>query len=153
MQAIQNQTPDQVVYRSKFQCEANDCQLIMEAIRRLIEGTWELRDEDLSYAWELLPRVREALSSHIRSEERLLFPNLNAKKRAAHHLDHLCLIEQLKVVQEALESVDSIRFHLALATLVKLLDAHHMVHDSVVAKCEKPDCSCNRENPRLRSLD
>lgn len=144
MQAIQNQAIEQIVYRSKFQCEASDCQLIMEAIRRLIEGTWELRDEDLSYAWELLPRVREALSSHIKSEERLLFPDLNAQERAAHHLDHLCLTEQLKVVQEALESVDSIRFHLAHATLVKLLDVHHREHDSVVARCEKPDCSCNR---------
>lgn len=123
----------QLISRPTYLCRANDCQEIMEGIRRLLEGTWNLHDEDLLYAWELLPRIRESLEDHIQSEERLLFPKIGFKERNAHQLDHLCLMEQLRNASQALVEMNSDRFHLALATLVKLLDVHHREYDAQVS--------------------
>lgn len=135
-----------IACRPEYQCKTQDCQAILESIRRLLEGTWELRDDDLAYAWDLLPKIDLALATHIENEERLLFESLAAQQRAKHQLEHMCLIEQLALVRRALVALDSDRFHIALATLVLLLDAHHREFDDQVAQVERLGCGCRGTN-------
>lgn len=129
-------------YRPRYQCKTKDCQAILESIRRLLEGTWELQDDDLAYAWDLLPRIDAALSTHIENEEELLFDALTPQQRTQHELGHLCLMEQLAQVHAKLVNLDSTGFHIALATLVLLLDSHHREFDDQVAQIEQSGCDC-----------
>lgn len=131
-----------IKYLPKYECQDRDCVAILESLRRLLEGTWELQDEDLEYAWDLLPRVRMALENHIQTEARELFGLLTDRERQQHNLEHLCLKEQLNTVHDALVERDGVRFHTALATLLILLDSHHRDYDARVAELEKTGCEC-----------
>lgn len=129
-------------YRPRYQCKTRDCLAILESIRRLLEGTWELHGDDLDYAWDLLPRIDAALSTHIENEEQLLFKALSPQQRVQHELEHLCLKEQLSLVHAKLVHMDSTGFHIALATLVVLLDSHHREFDNQVVQVEQSGCDC-----------
>ncbi len=120
--------------KAAYQCQSKDCLLIMEAIRRLVEGTWELKDEDRDYTWELLPKVRKALEDHIKFEEGLLMQELSEEECAAHRADHEDLTELLKITQRALENCDSEKFKRSLMELARLLDAHHKEFDDLTTK-------------------
>lgn len=74
----------------------HDCCLIMEAIRRLEEGTWLLKDEDDDYSWYLFPKIRESLNEHVALEEQFLFPKLSSSECRRHSQHHHRFLLQLR---------------------------------------------------------
>ncbi len=120
----------------------HDCDLIVEAIRRLTDGTWMLQDEDLDYAWELFPKIEEALNHHIRIEETIVFPKIDAADRGQHRMEHFCLSEKLREVGEHLERLDAQAFQTALIELQELLAHHHRDFKTEVFDQPSPGACC-----------
>lgn len=102
-----------------------DCELILEAIRRLRDGTWNLELEDLEQAYFLLPTVRAAIADHIEYEERFVFPRLEKAERDAHRTEHAELVSVLWGLDLALRERSAEKFHALLDVLKVLLTLHH----------------------------
>ncbi len=103
----------------------HDCELIMEAVRRLIDGTWRLQDDDQSYSWELFPRVRSSLIEHVTLEEVTVLPKLSPQERERHRLDHRRLLAQLWAVEQALVEMRAETFRGLLRVLQGMIQEHH----------------------------
>ncbi len=132
-------------YISRIQIINYDCGLIMEAIRRLIDGTWLLNDEDRSYSWELFPKVRDSLIEHVRFEEEVVFPTLPLAEQARHRADHRRLQAQLWSVERALTEMKAEYFHDLLGELQVMLYAHHNDFAPVLRDGGACCGSCNAE--------
>lgn len=102
-----------------------DCGLILETVRRLREGTWNLELEDLEQAQFLLPSVAEAVVDHIHFEEKFIFPGISAKERDAHRLEHAELVSVLWSLNLALRARSAEKFHALLDVLSLLLRMHY----------------------------
>ena len=111
-----------------------DCQLILEAISRLKDGTWNLdkQDEDSDWANYLLPKVKEALQEHIEFESRSILPSLPAKESLEHSNDHKKIIELLENLESLLKDNDAAKFQTSLNLLIKTLENHHNVFNSAI---------------------
>jgi len=102
-----------------------DCVLIMEAIRRLRDGTWRLDQEDLDQAQHLIPMVRSAITDHIQFEEKFLFPQLEKSELEAHMREHAEILSVLWGIETSLREQSPERFHAFLDVLRVILDIHH----------------------------
>lgn len=102
-----------------------DCCLIFEAIRRLVDGTCCLQDEEKLCAWDLFGKLKMALNEHIDYEESQVLPKLSAQDRDRHHSEHLKLRELLERSRFALEDTRGDLFRRALTELGLSLRAHH----------------------------
>jgi hypothetical protein len=134
---------------TRFQVITHDCGLIMEAIRRLIDGTWRLNDEDQSYSWELFPKIRDSLIEHIRFEEAVLFPRLSLPEQARHRTDHRRLQAHLWSVERALTEMKAEYFHDLLDELQLMLHEHHKEFAPVLMEGDACCSSCNAEEKIL----
>lgn len=130
---------------SRFQVVDHDCGLIMEAIRRLIDGTWQLNGEDQSYSWELFPKIRDSLIEHVRFEEEVIFPMLSLPEQARHRADHRRLQAQLWSVERALTDMKAEYFHELLGELRLMLHEHHNDFTPVLRDGGACCGSCNAE--------
>lgn len=110
---------------TRLQVINHDCGLIMEAIRRLIDGTWQLRAEDLSYSWELFPKIRSSLKEHVSFEEQIIFPTLPLDERIRHRADHSRLLSILWSAETALIEMQADYFRGLLMELQVMLHEHH----------------------------
>jgi hypothetical protein len=99
--------------------------LILEAVRRLRDGTWNLDLEDLEQAQFLLPSVGAAVADHIQFEEKFVFPGLGASQRDAHRREHAELLSVLWGLDIALRRRSAGEFHALLDVLSVLLRMHH----------------------------
>lgn len=103
----------------------HDCDLILDAIRRLRYGTWDLAGEDLDFAQVLVPQIRDALKDHVRIEELTVFPRLPSEAREAHRAEHHILLALLWSLEQSLLNKEPLHFHSLLDVLNELLDRHH----------------------------
>lgn len=116
-----------------------DCGHILEAIRRLREGTWHLSDEDADWAGFLLPQIRKALQDHIEYESLCVFPDLSEEAIKEHSAEHERIVAVLWALEQSMQAKDSERFHSLLDVLVHELDKHHQefgCHHAVVDHCD-----------------
>lgn len=134
---------------SRFQMINHDCGLIMEAIRRLIDGTWQLNDEDHSCSWELFPRIRDSLIEHVRFEEEVIFPKLSLAEQTRHRADHRRLQAQLWAVERALTEMKAEYFRDLMVELQVMLHGHHDDFAPALMNDRSCDCSCNAEESIL----
>ncbi len=104
---------------------AKDCQLIMEAIRRLIEGTCCLEGDEKVCTWDLFHKTREAVLEHIQFEERWIFPKLAAHERDFHREEHHRLLTALEKARWDFEVSDGEMFRDRLVEFKDLLEQHH----------------------------
>lgn len=102
-----------------------DCALIMDAVRRLREGLWDLKEEDLLVAHHLLPQIKAALKDHIELEEELVFPQLCESERAAHTQEHAELDSVLWALELSLKERAPDALRSLLDVLSDLLERHH----------------------------
>ena len=121
-----------------------DCSLIVEAIRRLKDGTWRLDDEDSEWADHLLPIIQEALIDHIEYENACLLPNLprdSAQEHLSEHARMLALLWSLDQSRTA-RKFDFFRAH--LDSLMILLDGHHEKFGCQTPSSERCNDDCVR---------
>lgn len=102
-----------------------DCGHILEAIRRLRDGTWHLSDEDADWANFLLPQIRKALQDHIEYESLCVFPDLSEDSIREHSAEHERIVAVLWALEHSMQTKDCERFHSLLDVLVHELDKHH----------------------------
>lgn len=117
-----------------------DCILIMEAIRRLREGTWNLQDEDFEHVVHLAPQVHAALLDHIEYEERCILPSLSEDEAAKHKKDHNEILALLWGIERSWKARSVVRFHVFLDMLIERLTQHHAhyscnCNDKILGKC------------------
>lgn len=104
---------------------SHDCSLILEAVRRLDEGTGDLTGEDAEQARHLLPVVHDALEDHILLEEGVLLPFLPSDQCENHRREHQALQALLWSLELALSRMKSDCFHALLKMLNEQLISHH----------------------------
>ena len=111
-----------------------DCQLILEAISRLKDGTWELNneDEDSNWANYLLPKVKEALLEHVEFENQCYLPTLSVQDSLEHSMDHEKILALLEGLESRLRNNDAGEFQISLKLLIDTLENHHKVFNMVV---------------------
>ena len=102
-----------------------DCSLILEAIRRLKEGTWQLNQEDSDWTEYLMPRVREALMDHIRYEDACILHNLPNELARKHSAEHNRIIALLDALDSFRRAKNLSNFHAFLELLTNTLEQHH----------------------------
>ncbi len=115
-----------------------DCGHILEAIRRLRDGTWYLNDEDAEWVNFLFPQIKGALQDHIEYENLCVFPRLKESLVKEHSAEHEKIIALLWALDQSRLNKDSVRFHTLLDLLVTVLDQHHEkfgCHLSRVEQC------------------
>lgn len=103
----------------------HDCDLIVDAIRRLRYGTWDLNGEDIDFARVLVPQIRDALQDHIQIEELTVFPHLSSQAKEAHRTEHQALVALLWAMEQSLLKKEPLHFHALLDLLNHLLTEHH----------------------------
>jgi hemerythrin len=103
----------------------HDCDLIVDAIRRLRYGTWDLNGEDLDFAQVLVPQIRSALKDHVRIEELTIFPHLPNEAKEAHRAEHHSLLALLWSLEQSLLQKEPLHFHSLLDLLNEFLAMHH----------------------------
>lgn len=123
---------------------SKDCGLILEAIRRLIEGTCCLEGEEKICTWDLFHKTREALLEHVRFEERWVFPSLPPRERACHQEEHQRMLRSLELIRWDFEVGDGEMFRGRLKEFKELLDQHH-AHGLA--------CGCDIDRGVARNLD
>lgn len=104
---------------------SKDCANILDAIRRLRDGTWRLDHEDADWACHLLPQIREALQDHIEYESQCVFPGLSDAEAKEHSEEHEKIMALLWAAEFCRLNKESVRFHVFLDLLIKVLDEHH----------------------------
>lgn len=135
---------------------SRDCSLILDAVRRLKDGTWQLGAEDSDWADYLLPRIREALKDHIEFENACVLPEVDpvrAHEHSAHHDHILALLWALDFSKQA---KDFEQFHALLDLLYCEVEQHHHEFECqfpLLGKCND-QCIKNKimkraENPSL----
>lgn len=102
-----------------------DSHLILEAISRLKDGTWNLDDEDSDWANYLLPKVKEALMEHVELESLCVLPLLSSKDAVEHSSDHEKILGLLEGLVSRLRSHDAEEFQISLAMLIETLENHN----------------------------
>jgi hypothetical protein len=102
-----------------------DCNYILEAIRRLKEGTWLLCDEDSDWADHLLPIVKEAILDHIAIENACILSSLPQNEAQSHAAEHDQIMAILWAVDASRKSRNAPHFHALLDLLIKTLIQHH----------------------------
>lgn len=135
-------------HEDKAELISHDCGLIMEAIRRLIEGTWHLQDDDQIYSWELFPKIRDSLHEHVAFEEASILPTLSPAEQERHRADHRRLLAQLWSVERALADLQADYFQDLLRSLQVMLEEHHHGFSTVLAQAGKGfacSSSCHAE--------
>ena len=125
--------------QSLLRCISKDCGHILEAIRRLRDGTWHLNDEDADWANFLFPQIHRALQDHIEYETLCVFPELSEDLVKEHVAEHEQIMALLWAVDQSKQMKESDRFHSLLDLLVNVLDQHHK------------ECGC--AHPRLNPYD
>ncbi len=113
-----------------------DGSLILDAVRRLKEGLWNLQDEDSDVACYLLPQIRAALSDHILLEELWIFPYLTQCERKKHAGEHAEMSALLWALETSLKSGEAEKFRALLQLLGGLIETHHS--DALLAGCGEP---------------
>lgn len=132
---------------------SKDCSHILEAIRRLRDGTWHLSDEDADWANFLFPQIRGALQDHIEYESLSILPGLSEDSRKEHIAEHEKIMALLWAVDHAKKVKNSESFHALLDLLVNTLDQHHQdfgCEHPRIADCQS-DCATARIMKRALS--
>lgn len=119
-----------------------DHRLILDAVRRLNEGTWQLCDEDSDWANHLFPNVKEALLDHIKYEDTFVLPQLPAGQAKQHAMDHDGILALIWAIETASQHMNSDHFHSLLRLLFQAIDQHHHVFGGLVAELDQCDASC-----------
>ena len=102
-----------------------DCCLMLEAIRRLIEGTCCLEGEEVPCVWDLFGKLYTAFTEHVEFEEAHILPKLSATARARHDAEHLKLREIIEKARWEFEHAEGDSFRDRLRELSTALIAHH----------------------------
>jgi hypothetical protein len=102
-----------------------DCEHILEAIRRLREGTWYLNHEDADWTNFLFPQIKGALQDHIEYENFCIFPGLPDFLVKEHSAEHEKITALLWAIDQSRLNMDAERLHVFLDLLVTVLDLHH----------------------------
>lgn len=116
-----------------------DYALIDEALRRLVDGTCCLVDEEKMAAFELFHKLREALVDHIQFEEETVFPALTVGPGIASVDDfvssmtreHSRLNELLLESRRELEDSRGTAFRALLRELIATLTQHRKLEESI----------------------
>ena len=105
----------------------NDCKLILEAISRLKDGTWQLneKDEDSDWANYLLPKVKEALLEHVEFETKCVLPSLSPEDEIEHSADHEKILGLLEGLESRLRTNEAEQFQTSLKSLIETLENQH----------------------------
>ncbi len=103
-----------------------DCRLILDAVRRLKEGTWHLCDEDSDWADHLLPIIKEALNDHIEYENACIFPELPKNLVQEHSAEHRRILALLSALDGSRQKKDANHFKALLGLLFDTLEQHHL---------------------------
>jgi hypothetical protein len=101
-----------------------DYELIFEAMRRLIEGTCCLRDDEQVCVWDLFGKLHLAFLEHVEFEEAHILPRLPAEERARHHAQHARLMELIEKARWELECAQGDQFRQILIDLSNELKTH-----------------------------
>ncbi len=102
-----------------------DCSHIVEAIRRLKDGTWHLDQEDSDWVDHLIPKIKSALIDHIDFEHRVLFPKLPASQAKAHLEEHQRILALLHAIENASKEKNVEDLHGLLDVLTTAINFHH----------------------------
>lgn len=116
-----------------------DCALILDAVRRLKEATWNLCDEDSDWADHLLPKIKEALTDHIEYENACIFPDLSRDLAQQHFTEHQRILALLGALDGARQKTNAGHFKALLDLLIEELDRHH--HRSACRTTGAGECS------------
>lgn len=102
-----------------------DCTLILDAVRRLKDGTWHLCDEESDWADYLLPIIKQALNDHIEIENTCIFPGLPKNLVDEHSAEHIRMLALLSALDESRLKRNANYFKALLGLLLDTLDQHH----------------------------
>lgn len=122
-----------------------DCSFILEAIRRLKEGTWFLMHEDSDWVDFLLPKINAALRDHIEYEDLCVFPGLPKDLVKEHSAEHQKILTLLWTLEQSKQEKDAERFHSLLDLLVAVLDLHHKQFGCHLPLNDNCDDECSKE--------
>lgn len=106
-------------------CVDKDCLLILDAVRRLKEGTWHLCGEDSEWADHLIPIIKEALNDHINFENSCVMPGLSVALAQEHSEEHSRILALLNALDDARQKRVAHHFKALLGLLLDRLERHH----------------------------
>lgn len=132
-------------------CVSRDCCLILEAIRRLKDGTWQLMDEDADWVDFLLPKISEAIKDHIEYEKNCVLPGLSQDLVHEHSMEHEKILSIMWALEHAKLEKNSERFHGLLDLLVFALDHHHKTYDCYLPNIDRCSDECTKDRVIRRS--
>lgn len=124
-----------------------DCTLILDAVRRLKDGTWHLCDEDSDWAYHLLPIIKEAMNDHIEYENTCIFPGLPKNLADEHSAEHLRILALLCALDESRQKKDANYFKALLGLLLDTLDQHHLKFACI--STESSECTSQSAKERI----
>lgn len=146
---MEKQAEDQQVNYKGIQTSINrDCSFILEAIRRLKDGTWCLTHEDSDWVDFLLPKINAALRDHIEYENLCVFPGLPKDLVKEHFAEHQKILTLLRILEQSKQEKDAERFHSFLDLLAVELDMHHKRFRCNLSHID----DCNDECPKERII-
>lgn len=123
-----------------------DCSLIMEALRRIREGSWDLQGEDYDQCYFIFPHIESALREHVAYEEEGVLPHKQTEIRNEHVLDHQKILALLKAIRFQLDRREADGFRSLLAILCDLLMKHHESFPNEAHLCKDDEGNQNLES-------
>lgn len=125
-----------------------DCMLILDAVRRLKEGTWHLCDEDCDWTDHLLPIIKEALNDHIEYENACIFPDLPKNLKQEHSDEHRRMLALLSALDGSRQKRDATHFKALMDLLLDTLEQHH--HRFAYRPTTSSECSNQSAKERIK---
>lgn len=116
-----------------------DYDMIDEALRRLVDGTCCLVDDEKIAVFQLFNKLREALVDHIQFEEITVFPALKSNVDIPSVEDfidsmiraHSHLKELLTEARQQLEESHGVAFRAVLREFIAALHQHRLLEESI----------------------
>ena len=101
-----------------------DQNLINEAFRRLVDGTFDLKAEDREFIGELFAKANQAVKDHIELEEEGFLPKIASEDASVMRREHSEMVQYLAEARYALTSARPVAFKALVSALKNAMIEH-----------------------------